>query len=239
MVQQLLNGSLAKGVSGDDQPYDEAWVQAVLDQEFVTVFDAYHVRLNLMTPTTQFYPVMAGPWAGIISPAATIEMDYEAAGWDFDAEQTPSLNFTKYYEHMAGKGDTGLVLPENGWEIGTGPYYVESVEPAAPYTITLKAYDDYWGGPDNMNLPPAGKTRIETIEFKYIPSFTTRLLDLDVTMHGPFSQFTTWWLCFNTNVTNPEGTLKDWQPFADWRIRMAAACSVNITEMNINMQTTN
>ncbi len=269
MVQQLLNGSLAKGVSGYDQPYDAAWVRAVLDQEFVIIFDDYHIRLNLMTSTTQFYPILAGPWAGIISPAATIEMDYEAAGWDFAAEQTPSLNFTKYFERMAGKGDTGLALPEDGWKIGSGPYYVESVEAIAPYTTVLKAYDDYWGGPDNMNLPPAGETRIGTIEYRYVPSFTTRLLDLeagvatgimvptanifqvvdrdrwidegvfgslipDVTMHGPFSQFTTWWLCFNTNVTNPDGTLKDWQPFADWRMRMAAACSVNITEMNIN-----
>jgi len=266
MVQQLLNASLAKGVSGDDQPYDEAWVKAVLDQEFVTIFDAYHVRLNLMTPTTQFYPIMAGPWAGIISPTSAIEMEYAAnptwGTWDG--------NFTEYFVNMAGKGDTALVLPEDGWEIGTGAYYVESVEATAPYTIVLKAYDDYWGGPDNMNLPPVGKTRIETIEYRYIPSFTTRLLDLKagtatgiavptanifqvvdrdmwidegilesiipgVVEHGPFSQFTTWWLDYNTNVTNADGTLRDWQPFADWRIRMAVSCSVNMTDMNINV----
>jgi len=270
MTQQLLNGSLAKGVSGDDQAYDAAWVQAVLDQEFVTIFDDYHIRLNIMTPTTQFYPILAGPWAGIISPAAAIEMDYEAAGWDFNAEQTPSLNFTKYFEHMAGKGDTGLVLPEDGWEIGTGPYHIESVEASPPYTIILKKYDAYWGGPDNMNLPPADKTRIETIEYRYIPSFTTRLINLkagtatgiavptanifqvvdrdkwidegilesiipSVVEHGPFPQFTTWWLDYNTNITNPDGTLRDWQPFADWRIRMAVSSSVNMTDMNINV----
>ncbi len=265
IIQQLLDGSLAKGVSGVDQPYDAAWVRAVLDQEFVTVFDDYHVRLNLMTSTTQFYPIMAGPWASIISPTSTIAMEYAAnptwGTWDG--------NFTEYFVHMAGKGDTALVLPENGWEIGTGPYYVESVAPTGSFTITLKAYDDYWGGPDNINLPPAGKTRIETITFKYIPSFATRLLDLeagtatgiqvptanifqvvdrdkwvdggvfespipDVTMHGPFSRLTTWWLCFNTNVTDIDGSLRDWQPFADWRIRLAVASSVNITEMNIN-----
>jgi ABC-type transport system substrate-binding protein len=266
MVQQLLNASLAKGVSGDDQAYDEAWVKAVLDQEFVTIFDEYHVRLNLMTPTTQFYPIMAGPWAGIISPTSAIEMEYAAnptwGTWDG--------NFTEYYVNMAGKGDTALVLPEDGWEIGTGAYYVESVEATAPYTIVLKAYDDYWGGPDNMNLPPVGKPRIETIEYRYIPSFTTRLLDLragtatgiavptanifqvvdrdmwiddgilesiisGVVEHGPFSQFTTWWLDYNTNVTNPDGTLRDWQPFADWRIRMAVSSAVNMTDMNINV----
>ena len=264
MVQQLLNASLAKGVSGDDQAYDAAWVQAVLDQEFITIFDDYHVRLNIMTPTTQFYPILAGPWAGIISPTSAIEMEYAAnTAWG-----TWDGNFTEYFVRMAGKGDTALVLPEDGWEIGTGSYYVESVEATTPYTIVLKAYDDYWGGPNNMNLPPAGKTRIETIEYKYIPSFTTRLLDLKagaatgiavptanifqvvdrdkwidegilesiipgVVEHGPFSQFTTWWLDFNTNITKPDGSLREWQPFADWRIRMAVASSVNMTEMNI------
>jgi ABC-type oligopeptide transport system substrate-binding subunit len=44
--------------------------------------------------------------------------------------------------------------------------------------VVLKAYDDYWGGPDNINLPPAGKKRIETIEKHYVASLTTRLLDL-------------------------------------------------------------
>ncbi|NIS79706.1 MAG: hypothetical protein GTO14_05750, partial [Anaerolineales bacterium] len=260
IVQQLLNGSLSSAISGQDQAYDAAWVQAVLDQEFVTVFDDYHIRLNLMTPTTQFYPILAGPWAGIISPTSTIAMDYANSGWG-----TWNGNYVTYFEHMAGKGDTGLVHPVGGWRVGSGPYYVDS---AGMYTIILKAYDGYWGGPNNMNLPPAGKTRIETIEFRYVPSFATRLLDLqtgaatgiavptanifqvadrdrwiddgilesiipDVTMHGPFSQFTTWWLDFNTNVTNLDGTLREWQPFADWRIRMAAASSVNMTDMNI------
>jgi ABC-type transport system substrate-binding protein len=273
MVQQLLNTSLSDAMSGDAQDYDEAWVKAVLDQNFVETFDddPYKVRLNIMTPTTQFFPILAGPWAAIISPTSTVEMEYAAnttwGTWDG--------NYTKYFVNMAGKGDTSLVLPEDGWEIGTGPYTVESVETTTPYTITLQAYEDYWGGPldedDNpMNLPPPDKTRIETIEYKYIPSFTTRLLNLKaqtatgiavptanmfqvvdrdkwidegtlesiisgVYEHGPFSQFTTWWLDFNTNVTNPDGSLKSWQPFADWRIRMAVASSVNITDMNINV----
>jgi ABC-type oligopeptide transport system substrate-binding subunit len=132
----------------------------------------------------------------------------------------------------------------------------------------LKAYDDYWGGPDNINLPPAGKDRIETIEFVWQPSFTTRLLDLrggaataiqvpeanifqvvdrdswiddgvldsivsGATVHGVFPTFNTWWIDFNTNVTNPDGTFDSWQPFADWRIRMAVASAVNMTHMNI------
>ena len=270
IVQQMLNESLSYGLSGRSSlnykwNWNATFVKAVLDQNFVEILDNYKVRLNLLTPSTQFLPIMAGPWASIVSPTSTVKMDYEhdnVATWNYD--------YTKYFEHMAGRGETGLVLPENGWKVGTGPYYVESVQPTTPYRIVLKAYNDYWGGPNNMNLPPEGKKRIETIEYNYIASFTTRLLDLKagtatgigvptasifqvvdrdkwfdegilesivpgVVEHGTFSQFTTWWLDFNTNVTKPDGTLRDWQPFADYRIRMAVASSVNITEMNINV----
>jgi len=267
IVQQLLNKSLAYGLTGSNSlgaktNYDPTFVKAVLDQNFVEILGNYKVRLNLLTPSTQFLPIMAGPWASIVSPTSTIKMDYEHGGWG-----TWDGNYTKYFEHMAGRGETGLVLPENGWKVGTGPYYVESVQPTT-YGIVLKAYNDYWGGPSNMNLPPEGKTRIEKVEFKYVPSFATTLLDLkagratgiavpatsifqvvdrdkwldqgilesiipNVVEHGPFSQFATLWLCFNTNVTKSDGTLKDWQPFSDWRIRMAVASSVNITEMNM------
>lgn len=261
MVQQLLDTSLSAAFGGA-QDYDAAWVQAILDQDFVEILDTYEVRLNLMTATTQFNPIMACPFAGIVSPTSTIEMDYEYGEWG-----TWDGDYNTYFEHMAGNGDTALNLPENGWRIGTGAYYVQSVNPTT-YKIVLKAYDDYWGGPNNINLPPTGKTRIETIEYIYQPSFTTRLLDLKAgmataiqvpeanifqvvdrdmwiddgilesivsgaTVHGVFPTFNTWWLDFNTNVTKVGGGLKDWQPFADWRIRMAVSSAVNMTYMNI------
>jgi ABC-type transport system substrate-binding protein len=267
MVQQLLNETLSYGCTGKKSlgyltDWNATFVQAVLDQNFVEILDTYKVRLNLMTATTQFLPIMAGPWAAIVSPTSTIEMDYEYGGWG-----TWDGTYNTYFERMAGNGDTGLNLPDDGWKVGTGAYYVESVHPTT-YKIVLKAYDDYWGGPDNINLPPTGKTRIGTIEYVYQPSFATRLLDLKAgtatgiqvpeanifqvvdrdtwiddgvldsivsgaTVHGTFPTFNTWWLDFNSNVTNPDGTLKDWQPFADWNIRMAVACAVNMTYMNI------
>lgn len=267
MVQQLLNETLAYGLTGKNSlgyltDWNATFVQAVLDQNFVEILDTYKVRLNLMTATTQFLPIMAGPWAAIVSPASTINMDYVHGGWG-----TWDGNYTKYFEHMAGNGDTGLNLPEDGWKVGTGAYYVDSVH-ATTYKIVLKAYDDYWGGPDNINLPPTGKTRIGTIEYVYQPSFATRLLDLKAgtataigvpeanifqvvdretwiddgildsivsgaTVHGTFPTFNTWWIDFDTNITTIGGGLRDWQPFADRRIRMAVACSVNMTYMNI------
>jgi ABC-type transport system substrate-binding protein len=270
ILQQMLNKSLSYGLTGSSSlgartGYNATFVNAVLDQNFVEILGTYKVRLNLLTSTTQFLPIMAGPWASIVSPKSTITMDYQhlaLGAWDGD--------FDHYFENLAGVGETGLVLPEDGWKIGTGPYYVDSVEPTTPYTIVLKAYGNYWGGPNDMNLPPAGKTRIATIEYRTIGSFTTRLLDLragtataiavptssifqvvdrtkwfddgvlesiipGVVEYGPYAQFSSWWLSFNTNVTRPDGSLRDWQPFADRRIRLAVACSVNMTTMNRNV----
>jgi len=270
MMQQLIDpdGNYFTAM-GADPAYDAAWVQDVLNLNFVEILDEYTIRINIATPTTQFLPIMAGPWAGIISPNEAITKEYEFQGWPA-AEQTPSLDYTKYFEHMAGLGETYFNEPTDGWAFGTGPYYVEDVTPAPTYTIILKAYDDYWGGPDNMNLPPTGKQRIETIEFRYQPSFPTRLLNLEAgtvtaiavpevnifsvvnrdkwldeaqlvsvvpgaTVHGVFPTFNTWWVDFDTNVTNPDGTLREWQPFCDKRLRLAAACAVNMTDANINI----
>ncbi len=265
MLQQLVDpdGNLFRAM-GADPTYDASWVQDVLDLNFVEILDSYKIRLNMQMATTQFLPIIAGPWAAIISPWSTIEMDYEYGGWG-----TWDGNYNTYFEHMAGNGDTALNIPEDGWMVGTGAYYVDSVDPAT-YDVVLKAYDNYWGGPDNMNLPPEGKNRLETIEFIHEPSFATRLLHLKAgtatgiqvpkanifqvvdrdrwiddgvlesivpgaKMHGVYPQLTTWWLDFNTNVTNADGSFREWQPFADWRIRMAVACSVNMTYLNIHV----
>jgi ABC-type transport system substrate-binding protein len=268
MVQQLVDpdGELFTAM-GADPSYDENWVKAVLALKFVEIVNNYKVRLNLKTPTSQLLAILSGTWAGIVSPTETVKKDYEHHNWLFSAEQQPQYNFTKYFIHMAGEGDTYFNLPEEGWTFGTGAYYVESVS-SSTYKIVLKSYDDYWGGPNDINLPPTGKERIETIEFSYQPSFTTRLLDLKqgtatgiavaeadiysvvdrdtwidegnlesiisgATVYGVVPTLNTWWLDFDTNITNIDGTYKSWQPFADWRLRMAVACSVNMTYMNI------
>ncbi len=268
MIEQLLDpyGEIFAGM-GASPSYDADWVKTVLSLNFVEIIDPYTVRLHLRRPTSQLIPILAGVWAAIIEPYETIKRDYEYHEWPFEAEQTPRINFTKYFIRMAGVGDTYFNVPTDGWKIGTGPYYIESVDPST-YRVVLKAYDGYWGGPDRINLPPEGKKRIETIEFLYQPSFTTRLLDLKegtatgiqvspadlfsivdrdtwikegvfkslipgVTVYGPIPTLTTYWLNFCTNVTNPDGTFREWQPFADRRIRLAVASSVNLTYANI------
>jgi ABC-type transport system substrate-binding protein len=268
MIQQFIDpeGELFTAMGGDPA-YDEEWVRRVLDLNFVEVIDDYTVRIHLKVPTTQLLPVLAGgPLGSIISPTSVIKGDYEYHGWPYEEEQKP-VDYIKYFIRMAGNGDTAFNLPVNGWKIGTGPYYIESVDPST-YKIVLKAYDDYWGGPDGINLPPEGKDRIETIEFVYQPSFTTRLLDLKqgtatvidvspadifqvidrdawlqngiiksivpgVSVWGPQPTLVTWWINLNTNVTNPDGSFREWQPFADWRIRLAFASALNVTHANI------
>jgi len=49
------------------------------------------------------------------------------------------------------------------------------------------------------------------------------------TVHGTYPTLTTAWFQFESNITNADGSFRSFQPFADWRLRMAATVSVNMT----------
>jgi ABC-type transport system substrate-binding protein len=274
ILQQLLDTSedyfAYYGRDIDALPYDDAWVKKVLALNFVEIDpdDPYTVYINVKNPLPiQFPYLIAGPWAAIISPTSTIKMDYQHAA--LGTVGTWDGNYSKYFLRVAGRGDTALILPTDGWQVGTGPYVLDSVDPDT-YRIVLKANTDYWGGPTDVNHAIGGVPKIATIEYLYQPSLTTRLLDLragkatavavaaldiysvadrnkwlnegnleslisGVTIHGPFQQFQTIWLNLCTNITNPSGQLKTFQPMADYRIRSAIASSVNMTDVNINI----
>jgi len=270
IVEQLLDTNLFYywGNKTGAVTYTGAWVKKVLDQNFVQIVDTYTVKLNLKNPLPTDFPyLLAGSWAAIISPTSTIKSDYQHAA--LGTVGTWDGNYTKYFMRIAGRGDTSLILPENGWKIGTGPYILDSVDPDT-YRVVLKVNTAYWGGPTNVEHKIGGVPKIEQIEYLYQPSLTTRLLDLragkataiavaaldiyqvadrdtwvnegilesiidGTTIHGPFKQFNTVWINFNTNVTDATGKLKKFQPMADWRIRMAIASSVNMTDLNINV----
>ena len=54
-----------------------------------------------------------------------------------------------------------------------------------------------------------------------------------VSIQGPFTQYASYFIPLDTNVTNPfTGTFYKFQPFADLRLRLAFADSVNMTVMN-------
>jgi ABC-type transport system substrate-binding protein len=55
-----------------------------------------------------------------------------------------------------------------------------------------------------------------------------------VSIYGPFTQYATYFIPLDTNVTNPfTGTYYQFQPFADYRLRLAFADSVNLSQINI------
>ncbi|MDG6998049.1 MAG: hypothetical protein JRN15_02930 [Nitrososphaerota archaeon] len=57
-----------------------------------------------------------------------------------------------------------------------------------------------------------------------------------VSLYGPYTTYSTFFDPFETNVTNPNtGSFYTFQPFADQRIRLAFADSVNMTEQNIDV----
>ncbi len=56
-----------------------------------------------------------------------------------------------------------------------------------------------------------------------------------VTDYGNYQTLVTEWFGFGSNITNPDGSLRTFQPFADWRLRMAVQVSVNMTSLVSNL----
>jgi len=269
ILQQLLNTDLSAYFTGgppDAYNYTQGWVKQVLDQKFIEIVDNYTFKINVQLKTTQFPYLFSQPWAAIVSPSEVIKKEYAFHNWGSPSEAF--ANMTKYFVRAAGEGHTYYNVPRDGWKMGTGPYYLDSFDPTT-YRVVLKVSPNYWGGPTNFQYP-IGTPKIKEIDWNFVESFSTRLLDLKAgkatgivvspadiysviekdpwlkdgifkslipgaTIHGPFNQFTTSWFNFITNVTNPDRTLKKFQPMADKRIRMAIASAVNLTDININV----
>ncbi|MGA2971591.1 MAG: ABC transporter substrate-binding protein [Candidatus Bathyarchaeia archaeon] len=269
IVQQMLNTSLSTTLCCT-QAHDAAWVQAVLAQNFVQIVDPYTININIMNPTTQFPYLLANEWADIVSPSFVVSHDLPSACKTADCP-SDSIDYTAYFNHIAGDGlvkDNYLDLPTSGSKAGTGPYFIDSVNPTT-YEIVMKAVPNYWGGPKNWS-GPAISVSIKTLDFVYVPDLSTRLLDAKagkataigvaatdiytvadrdqwltngklvsvvpgLTLYGPYPSFVTDWYSFLTNVTDATGTVRKFQPFADVRLRLAVADSINLTDAEINI----
>jgi len=269
ILQQLLDTDLSAYFTGGPPSaynYTAAWVKQVLDQKFIEIVDNLTFKINVQMKTTQFPYLFSQPWAAIVSPSEVIKKEYAFHNWGSPSEAFS--NMTKYFVRAVGEGHTYYNVPEDGWKMGTGPYYLDSYDPVS-YRVVLKVNNDYWGGPSNFQYP-IGKPKIQEIDFNYVESFTTRLLDLkgnkatgigvspadiysvidrdtwlidgefkslipQVTIHGPFAQFTTQWFNYITNTTDAIGKLRTFQPMADQRIRRAIASAVNMTQINIDV----
>jgi ABC-type transport system substrate-binding protein len=269
MIQQMLDMGLSAWFT-PNQAHDPAWVQQVLAQNFVEVVDPYTINLNIKNPTTQFEYLIALEAADIVSPSFVVSHDFPSA-CKTSACGPDEIDYTAYFNHIAGHGEVEmnyLNLPEKGAKPGTGPYYIDSVNPTT-YEVVLKANPDYWGGPDTWSGPPIS-VAIKTVDYRYVPDLSTRILDMKagaasaigvssadiysvadrdqwltngklvsvipgVTLYGPHVQPTTDWFNFITNVTDASGKVRSFQPFADLRFRLAIACSVNLTDANVNI----
>lgn len=176
IVQQMLNRSLST-FFGVTQSHDSAWVQAVLAENFVQIVDNHTVNLNLQHPTTQFPFLLSNEWATIYSPSFVVSHDFPSACATPDCPAS-TINYTAYFDHIAGDGlvkDNYLDLPAQGSKAGTGPYYIDSVNPTT-YEVVMKANPNYWGGAPNWSGPPI-KVALKELDFLYVPDFATRLLD--------------------------------------------------------------
>jgi len=261
IIQQYMDTDLSSALGGD-QAYDEAWVDAVLAQNFIEVIDDYHVVIHLKSPSSVFPLLLAGEWCDIVSPTFIINADYPQA-W---GEPDPIL---AYFYHQAGNGTTYLDLCMDGAKAGTGPYYFESVD-TATYNIVLKARDDYWGGPTWMFGNGDVQPTIKEVRWLYVESPQTRILDLlagkatmasvpspnmfsvverapwldrgelvplqpTVNVHGPFTGFNSRHMAFAFNTTDAMGDLLSFQPQADKRFRQACAYSINMTTIAVDV----
>jgi len=177
IVQQMLDTDLSAYFT-PDQAYDAAWVQKVLGENFVEIVDPYTIRINIQHPTTQFEFLLANEWADIVSPSFVVSHDFPSACKTSDCA-ADDIDYTSYFNHIAGHGEVEmnyLNLPEKGAKAGTGPYYIDSVNPTT-YEIVLKATANYWGGPKNWNGPPIS-VAIKTIDYVYVPELAARILDM-------------------------------------------------------------
>ena len=178
IIQQMLDTSLFSFFT-PNQPYDAAWVQKVLALNFVEIVDPYTINLNINKPfTTEFGYLLTQPVLDLVSPSYVVSHDFPAACATTDCPPD-SIDYNAYFDHIAGHGETAmnyLNLPTNGEKAGTGPYYIDSVNPTT-YEIVLKASSSFWGGPKEWTGPPI-MVGIKTVDYVYQPDFATRMLDL-------------------------------------------------------------
>jgi peptide/nickel transport system substrate-binding protein len=290
-IQKLLNTSLSSDLSGA-QSYSPQWVSDVLAENFVQITGPYTFTLNLQSSSAALQILLASPWTAIIAPNYVMKNDISLWSQPSNNYSLPfptlsgnsSEQFYQYYRDEAATCNAG-VSPQgcaytylfgsyNGSLAGTGPYTIKSVGQSTN-DIVLQANPNYWGGPYQAINGTKISPSISTITINYVPSVTTRELDLQnaagagkaftidlpggnlydianrnawlengtltsiepgVSLYGPYSFFETNMIEFGMNITNQQtGNYYQFQPFADLRFRLAFADSVNISEVNVDV----
>jgi ABC-type transport system substrate-binding protein len=160
-------------------------------------------------------------------------------------QPTPSLAGTGPYiiESVDQSGDITYKANPNYWG---GPYQYMGGQKIVPYFQTIDVKVVYSTTTRELDLRSAAASgQAMTIDLEPINMYdvvnrngwlVNNALESTipgVSIYGPYSQFETNWIDFDTNVTNQAtGTYYQFQPFADIRFRLAFADSVNITAIN-------
>jgi ABC-type transport system substrate-binding protein len=288
IVQQLANTSLSNVLSGQPQAYTESWVNQVLAENFVQITGPSTFVMNLQHYDGAF-PYLFATWGDpIVAPEYTMQHDlatWTAAGYKLPypaLSGNETTQITQYFDDevatcgvsptAGGCATTYFDESAQGSMGGTGPYTLQSWSQTTQ-DIVLQANPNYWGGPYQFMGGQKVIPQIKTININFVPSPSTRLLDLQnaartgaaliisetndhlydvadrnawlnngtlqsiipgVSIYGPQTSLNTQTVGLNTNVSNPlTGKYYAFQPFADLRVRLAFADSINMSEINI------
>ena len=194
ILQQLTNTSLSS-VLGAPHAYTQQWGKEVIAQNFVQITGPYQVQLNIQNPNAALPYLLAGEWAVMVAPNYVMQKDLQlwsasSSGYNLPYP-SPSGNATdainQYLLDEVATCDTG-VTPKGcgttyldgsaqGSMAGTGPYVISSFS-STTNNFVLKANPSYWGGPYQFNGGPKIVAHIPTININFVPTQTTRTLDL-------------------------------------------------------------
>ena len=193
---QLANKNLSFTLSGP-HPYNQAWAQAVLAQNFVQITGPLTFTLHIQHPNSALAYVLATIWGTpVVAPIMVMQRDFNLWNQSSNSYSLPYSKLTggneseMIYRYLldevatcnsgitpSGCAATYLDGSYDGSNAGTGPYTIQSVGKSTN-NIILLANPNYWGGPyqfmgGNKIIP-----QIKTIIIKYVPSVNTRELDL-------------------------------------------------------------
>jgi len=191
ILQQLENESLATAYCGCTITYNKNYVDSVLAQNFVQITGPDTFNVHILSPNAAFAFTLAAPVAEIVAPVYV--MQHDLAMWN-----NPSTGYTLPYPNLSGNlmemmnqyfqdeaatcnsgvtpggcAQTYLGQSLSGSLAGTGPYTLVSFNPSTD-DIVLAANANYWGGPGPTPIHPT----FEMVEINYVPSESTRILDL-------------------------------------------------------------
>lgn len=250
-----------KGSIGYKNDWNKTFVKAVLNQNFVEIVDNLKFRLHLQTPTSQLPYLLSGEWAAVISPSSVIPKDYafyDAGTWDKNYTNYFAVVAGKgnsYYcvptqGWKIGSGPFSLEsfsATTHNWVLKKNPDYWGG----PPFA--LKVYPDNMVSEVDYIYQESFATRLLDLQAGTVTGIATPADQLysvidrtswetdrtatsiisGNTFYGPFATFVCDWLNFCTNVTDAAGNLLSFQPFADKRLRLAVAYSVNLTDANL------